>query len=148
VTAEVPSPIYYDSPRTATATVDDLEHVELGYHFQALWMLPITDKLDVVLSGGPSVFNLEQGVVKSPQITEIGPPYSSVNMTVSQTTTTGSQVGFNIGADMTYRFANNVGVGAMIRYASATVSLTSDGGDTSDVKVGGFQFGGGLRIRF
>jgi hypothetical protein len=69
-------------------------------------------------------------------------------MTVSQATTTGSQIGFNIGADMTYRFANNFGIGAIVRYAAATVSLEPEGGDTADVKVGGFQFGGGLRIRF
>jgi hypothetical protein len=148
VQAQVPSPIYYDQPRTVTATVNDLEHVEEGYHFQALWMLPITDKLDIVFSGGPSIFNLKQGAVTSPQITEVGPPYTTVNMTVSQATTTGSQIGFNIGADMTYRFANNFGIGAIVRYAAATVSLEPEGGDTSDVKVGGFQFGGGLRIRF
>jgi hypothetical protein len=69
-------------------------------------------------------------------------------MTVSQTTTKGSQIGFNIGADLTYRFANNVGIGAILRYAAATVTLEPDGGESSDVKVGGFQFGGGLRIRF
>jgi hypothetical protein len=149
VTAQVPSPVYYDQPRTVTSTLDDLEHVEDGYHFQALYMLPMTDKLDIVFSGGPSLFNLKQGVVTSPQITEVGPPYSSVNMTVSQTTITGSEIGFNVGADVTFRVANNVGIGAMVRYTAATVSLTPEGGgDASDVKVGGFQFGGGLRIRF
>jgi hypothetical protein len=148
VTAQVPSPVYYDQPRTVTATLNDLEHVEEGYHFQALWMLPITDRLDIVFSGGPSVFSLKQGIVTSPQITEVGPPYTTVNMTVSQTTTKGSQIGFNVGADLTYRFANNVGVGAILRYAAATVSLEPDGSESSDVKVGGFQFGGGLRIRF
>jgi hypothetical protein len=148
VVAEVPSPIYYDQPRTATASISDLEHVEDGYHFQALWMLPITDKLDILLSGGPSMFSLKQGIVTSPQITEVGPPYTSVNMTVSQTSATGSQIGFNVGADLTYRFANNVGIGAMVRYATATVSLEPEGGTPADVKVGGFQFGGGLRIRF
>jgi hypothetical protein len=148
VTAQVPSPVYYDQPRTVTATLNDLEHVEEGYHFQALWMLPITDRLDIVFSGGPSVFSLKQGIVTSPQITEVGPPYTTVNMTVSQTTTKGSQIGFNVGADLTYRFANNVGIGAILRYAAATVTLEPDGGESSDVKVGGFQFGGGLRIRF
>jgi len=148
VNAEVPSPIYYDQPRKVTATVEDLDHVENGYHFQALWMLPITDKVDVVLSGGPSWFSLTQGIVTSPQITEVGPPYSTVNMTVSQTTTTGSQLGFNLGADLTFRVANNVGIGAMVRYAAATVTLEPADSDPSDVKVGGFQFGGGLRIRF
>jgi hypothetical protein len=36
------------------------------------------------------------------------------------------------------------GVGAFIRYAGATVDLPS----VSDLKVGGFQIGGGLRVRF
>jgi opacity protein-like surface antigen len=148
VTAQVPSPIYYDRPRTSSATVNDLEHVEDGYHFQALWMLPLTDRVDILLSGGPSWFSLTQGIVTSPQIAEVGPPYTSVNVTVSQSTTSGSQIGFNVGADLTYRFANNVGIGAMVRYTSATVGLTPQGGEPSDVKVGGFQFGGGLRLRF
>jgi opacity protein-like surface antigen len=148
VAAEVPSPLYYDQPRTATAAVDDLEHVENGYHFQALWMLPIADTVDIILSGGPTIFSLRQGVVTSPQITEIGPPYTNVNVTVSQTIATGSRIGFNVGADLTYRFANNIGIGAMVRYAASTVSLEPEGSGPIEVKAGGFQFGGGLRIRF
>jgi hypothetical protein len=149
IEAKVPSPVYYDQPRTATASLNALDHTENGYHFQALWMLPISDTVDIVLSGGPSWYSLTQGVVTSPQITEVGPPYSSVNMTVSQTATTGSEIGFNVGADLTFRFANNFGVGGIVRYTSATVTLTSEGSDNSSkVKVGGFQVGGGLRIRF
>jgi hypothetical protein len=149
VVAKVPSPIYYDQPRTATASLNALDHTENAYHFQALWMLPITDKVDVMISGGPTWFSLTQGVVTSPQITEVGPPYTTVNMTVSQSTLTASKMGFNVGADLTFRFANNFGVGGMLRYSSATVTLESAGSDaTSDVKVGGFQVGGGIRIRF
>jgi hypothetical protein len=148
VSAEVPSPIYYDQPRKATSTATGLEHVEQGYHFQAIWMLPITDKFDVVFSGGPTLFQLSQGVVTTPKIEEVGPPYTTVKMTTSTVTVSDSQIGFNVGADLTYRFANNFGVGAMVRYAAATVSLTPEGGPALDVKVGGFQLGGGLRVRF
>jgi hypothetical protein len=149
VVAKVPSPIYYDQPRTATASLNALDHTENAYHFQALWMLPITDKVDVMISGGPSWFSLTQGIVTSPQITEVGPPYTTVNMTVAQSTLTASKMGFNVGADLTFRFANNFGVGGMVRYSTATVTLESTGSDaTSDVKVGGFQVGGGIRVRF
>jgi len=148
VTATVPSPIVYDQPRTANSTATGLKHVEQGYHFQAVWMLPITDKFDVVFSGGPTLFQLEQDLVTSPQISEVGPPYSAVNLTMSTVTMSDSQIGFNVGADLTYRFANNVGVGAMVRYAAATVGLAPEGGSALDVKVGGFQIGGGIRLRF
>jgi hypothetical protein len=148
VTAQVPSPIVYDQPRTANTAVTGLEHVEQGFHFQAIWLLPITDKFDVMFSGGPTLFQLSQGVVSTPQVSEVGPPYTAVNLTTSTAVATGSTVGFNVGADLSYRFANNLGVGAMVRYTAATVGLTPEGGSALDVKVGGFQLGGGLRIRF
>jgi len=148
VSAEVPSPLVNGQPRKATSTLTELEHIEKGFHMQAIWMLPVSDKLDVVLSGGPTFFQLSQGVVTTPKISEVGPPYTTVNMTVSMLTVSDSQIGFNVGADLTYRFANNVGVGAMVRYAAATVGLTPEGGPALDVKVGGFQVGGGLRLRF
>jgi hypothetical protein len=148
VNAEVPSPVVKGQPRKATSTLAELEHIEKSLHFQAIWMLPVTDKFDVVLSGGPTWFHLSQGVVTTPMIWEVGPPYTTVNMTTSMVTVSDSQIGFNVGADLTYRFANNFGVGAMVRYARATAGLTLDDGSALDVKVGGFQIGGGLRIRF
>ena len=148
VDASIPSPIYYDKPRAVNAQVDDLDHIEDGYHFQLVWMLPVTDRFDVVFSGGPSVFNLKQGVLTEYSYSEVGSPWTTVNLTASQTTATGSQLGFNVGADLTFRFANNVGVGAMMRYTAATVSVEPPGGTALDVKVGGFQIGGGLRLRF
>ena len=148
VETRVPSPIYYDQLRTATASLDGLGHTENGYHFHVLWMLPVSDRVDFVLSGGPSWYSLTQGVVGPPHITEVGPPYTSVNVTVSESTATGGEFGFNVGVDLTFRFANNFGIGGMARYTAATVALTPEGSDAYDVKVGGFQFGGGLRIRF
>jgi len=148
VGAEIPSPLVYDQPRTATSALTGAEHVEKSFHFQAIWMLPVSDKLDVVVSGGPTLFQLTQGTVTTPTFAEVGPPYNTVNLKASMVIATGSQIGFNVGADLTYRFANNVGVGAMVRYAAATVGLTPEGGPALDVKVGGFQLGGGLRLRF
>jgi hypothetical protein len=149
VNLEVPSPLVYDQPRSVSSTLTGLQHVEEGFHFQAIWLLPITDKFDVVFSGGPTLFQLSQDVVTTPVAwSEVGPPYTTVNMTASPVTASGSQIGFNVGADLTYRFANNVGVGAMVRYAAATVGLAPEGGSALDVKVGGFQIGGGLRLRF
>jgi hypothetical protein len=148
VTAQVPHPLLYEQPRTATATVDALEHLEQGFHFQVLWLLPISDKLDVTFSAGPSMFRLNQGSVSTPTITEVGPPYTSVNMTTKTVTTTGSRIGFNIGADLAYHITNTLGVGAQLRYAAATFNLEPEPGATLSVKAGGFQFGGGLRVRF
>ena len=148
VTASVPSPLVYDSFRSATATVASLDHVEQAYHFQLIWLLPITDRLDVTFSGGPTAFRLKQGTVLTPTVAEVGAPYTSVNLTTTAADTTGSRMGFNVGADLSYRFANHLGVGAMVRYSGRTFGLTPTGGSKIDVKVGGLQFGAGLRLRF
>jgi hypothetical protein len=149
VTAKVPNPIVYGQLRTASASLDGLEHVEQGFHFQAIFMLPLTETFDVVFSGGPTLFSLSQGTVATPVAwSEVGPPYTTVNLAPSAVTRSESQIGFNVGADFTYRFTKNLGAGGMIRYSAATVGLPQEGGSALDVKVGGFQVGGGLRLRF
>jgi len=148
VSASIPSPLIYDSFRSATASVSDLEHVEQAFHFHAIWMLPITDKFGVTFSAGPTVFRLKQGSVLSTTWAEVGSPYTSVTVTPTWGETTGSRVGFNVGADVWYRFVNHLGIGATVRYAGKTFDLEPEGGNPMDVKVGGLQFGAGLRIRF
>jgi hypothetical protein len=58
-----------------------------------------------------------------------------------------SKVGINVGGDVAYFFSRQVGVGASFMYAGTTVEMTLPSG-TSDVKAGGGQIGGGLRLRF
>ena len=148
VTASVPSPLVYDAPRSASAKVEDLKHTEQAFHFQLVWLLPITDRVDVAFSGGPTAFKLTQGTVLTPTVAEAGPPYTSVSLTTTAAETTANRIGFNVGADLTYRFANNLGIGAMIRYSGRTIGLEPVGGAPIDVKVGGLQVGAGLRLRF
>jgi hypothetical protein len=146
--SEIPSPLVYDQPRKATSTAGDLVHREQGFHFQALWMLPVTDKFDVILGGGPTVYSLKQGTVVTPIWSEVGPPYTSVNVTLQQAETTATRIGFNVGADLSYRFTNTFGIGGLARYTTANFELEPEGGATMKVRVGGFQLAGGLRIRF
>jgi hypothetical protein len=47
-----------------------------------------------------------------------------------------------------YFFSRQVGVGFTVQVAGATVALPSTGGGTTEVKAGGLQAGGGLRLRF
>jgi len=146
--ASVPHPLIYDRPRTATAAVTGLKHEEGQVHLSFLWMLPLTDKLDVAVFGGPTFFQLTQGVIGAPTFTEVGPPYTSITMSVAQAEVSANKTGANVGADVTFKFMKNLGVGGFIRWAGAKVSVTPPGGTAFSVNVGGFQFGGGARVRF
>ena len=56
--------------------------------------------------------------------------------------------GFNIGADMTYAVTPTIGVAALMRYTRGTVEFNISDTQTADVKAGGFQIGGGVRLKF
>jgi hypothetical protein len=59
-----------------------------------------------------------------------------------------NKVGFNAGGDVAFIFSRQVGFGFTAQFAGATVDLPSAFGGTTDVKAGGMQAGGGLRLRF
>ena len=59
-----------------------------------------------------------------------------------------SGLGFNIGADMTYSIHQNIGAGLLLRYTYGSIGFDLGNGETSDIKVGGFQIAVGARVRF
>ena len=124
-----------------TATLSSAKHTENAIHISGVWMVPVTDKIEVGISAGPSVFMLKQDVPDSLSVSEPGPSVQSVGSSrVSKTTG-----GFNAGLDVTYLLTQKVGAGLLARYTWGSAKL----GDSADsLTVGGFQLGGGLRLRF
>jgi hypothetical protein len=53
----------------------------------------------------------------------------------------------NVGGDVAYFSTPHVGVGGTAQSTGATFEMTVPSG-TADVKAGGLQVGGGLRLRF
>lgn len=141
VSASIPSPVFYDQPRAVTASAADLNHTEHGIHLMAVWMVPVTDKIDVGISAGPTVFQVKQDLPGALNITEPGPSVTGVDVTEINKTT----IGLNIGVDVTYLVTKKIGVGGLARYTRGSADLD---GATEKLTVGGFQIGGGLRIRF
>jgi opacity protein-like surface antigen len=150
ITAQVPHPVFFDTLRTATATVSDLEHKERAVHLQAMWHVPVTVEFDVTLFAGPTFFNIEEQLIESVTPTEVGGDFSQVNLEpIGIASQKESAVGFNLGVDTRYMFTRNIGLGALLRYTHGSVTLTSPTGN-EDIKndVGGFDIAGGLRFRF
>ena len=141
VTASVPDPAFFDRPRAVTASASSLEHSESVINLSGVWMVPVTDKIEVGVSAGPSIFIVKQDVPSSLQISEPGPTVSTVNVnSVSKTT-----VGVNFGVDVAYMINKRYGVGGIARYTWGSADIE---GASDSLTVGGFQIGGGLRVRF
>jgi len=151
VTGSVPHPIFFNRPRNFTATSGGLFRRENATHLSIGWIVPITPKLDVLISGGPSFFRLEQDVVSDVTIAERGGAFTEVVVAPTTVTQKRSAVGYNIAADATYILWQNdsvrLGAGGFFRYAEAKTDvrlLVSD----FDTTIGGMQFGFGARMRF
>lgn len=148
----IPHPLIFDQFRTFSVTADGLDHKENNIHLFATWLLPVTEQFDVTLSAGPSFFNISQGFIRNVSFTE-APPFTSVNVDrIEIENRDETAIGFNIGADAIYsvgRFGNaDLGVGANLRYSYGKTDFDISAGDELSVKGGGFQIGGGVKVRF
>jgi hypothetical protein len=151
ITGTVPNPIFFNQPRQLNATATELQRKELAGHLQFGWLVPVSEKFDVLVFGGPSWFRLEQEVVSDVTVAERGLPFTEVVVQPTITNRKKSVVGYNIGADATYIIWQNdrvrLGAGGFLRFtgASTTVLLMTTEAETD---LGGAQFGFGLRFRF
>ena len=151
LTGSIPSPVFFNRPRTLNETVTGLDRKEQATHLQIGWVIPIGQKVDVLLSGGPSFFRLTQEVVSDVRIGEQGGAFTTVVATPTVTERKKSQTGFNVGADATYIVWQNdsirIGAGGFVRFTGTEMDI--DMLTTSQpTEVGGVQFGFGARLRF
>ncbi len=144
----IPHPFFFNRPRAIDGEITGLSREELAVHVQARALLPAGARVLVAVFGGPSFFQVKQGVV-----TDIGYvesyPYDTASLGSATTTTPSkSAVGFNVGADVGFFFTRQIGVGVAATFTGASVDVPGLAGGTRQVKAGGAQVGGGLRIRF
>ena len=144
INASLPHPLFFDQPRNVSSTQSGAKHSENVVHLAAIWMMPVANKLDVGIFGGPSIFAVEQDTVETVTVTETAdlahPAVSAPLNRVSKTT-----VGVNFGADVQYMITKRYGVGGLARVALGSVSIP---GAKDSLGVGGFQLAVGGRVRF
>ena len=153
INGTVPSPLYYNSARSATHSLaSDLEHRQLGVHLMAVYVYPITETIDVAFFGGPSIFKVSQDLVSGETLGAEASPFDAISINgVTRTTSQKTGIGGNVGVDVTYMLTDMIGVGGLIRYTAASISPDAPDGVTitpTSFDVGGLQVGGGLRLRF
>lgn len=156
VVARVPHPLVLNRPREVTQTIPDLKHSENAYHLAAMWMFPLGEDLTLGVGGGPSFVSVSHEFATSAGVQETGtaPEFATValkDVTFTRGRKTGTTI--NVGADLNYNLPVNLGqagkLGATLglRYAGGNVDVPIPSGET-EVKYGGMQIWGGLRVSF
>ncbi len=146
-TARVPHPFYFRRHRQVTGpTATDRTDTQIDIHGTAI--LPTGRRVRVMVFGGPTVVQVQQGLVTG-VTTRDSYPYNTVTFqSYTKQRHNVSAIGFNVGVDVSYFFSDYIGVGGLVRYSRATVDFTAADGDTLQVVTGGPYVGGGLRIKF
>jgi hypothetical protein len=151
----VPHPYFFNASTTAANVTDSaLTRTEGTVNIQAMVSALNTDRLRVRVFGGPSFFRLKADMVQDIEFDQAATIFSRANFVsitgYDKVEAEGTGIGFHAGADMSVFFTRVVGVGAFGRYSRGTVSLDPEPMSevAQDVRVGGFQTGGGLRLRF
>lgn len=147
-TSRVPHPFFFDTPRDVTGDATGVKRTETAAHVQAMYLISTGGRLRVVLSGGPSFFNVEQDLVSEIVVTETYPFDTAAFGSATKTTAKGSAVAFNVGADVLWMFGKTIGAGGLVRFSKASIDLDAPNNRTVPVDAGGFFAGGGIRVLF
>lgn len=167
LSATIPSPFFFNEFASVTKELP-LRRQEDAIHLQAIYRIPVTQKLQFGLMGGPTHFRCRDDVVSRFALTGLiaqDLDWSVDFKEIVQTVDDDSVWGFNLGADVVYLMTKYVGVTAMVRYGRAshktvnaftsTDRLFDDGvwggGRPSGSLTndhGGLQWNGGLTFRF
>jgi hypothetical protein len=148
IAGAIPSPFAFNTPRPLSGTAASLERREVAVHVQAAYVVS-AGRLDVAISGGPSVFAVRQDLVSAVAYTESYPFDTATFTGATVTGVSATKVGFNVGADVGFKFSAHVGVGGLVRYTRASMTFplaNAVPGVSAD--AGGLHAGGGIRFWF
>jgi len=139
VAASIPDPIFVNRHLATTAIASDMGQTTVAVNFQAVYMLPLTDRMDLSFFLGPSVLHVKQDFVSA----TVASGTQNLSISPSGESATTAKAG-TLGFDLSYKVTGPFRAGIFVRYAGGKVDLPS----RADLKVGGVQYGVGIRTRF
>ena len=159
LTGTVPHPLFYERPRALLSQLDGYHRTQTGIHAHAVWTVPVSERFDVALSAGPSLFLVTQDRVSEVVVTLPGPTHEEFQVEPTAKSVAERAYGTNAGVDVTYHLFRQLepgavfwtaGLGFFVRWTGATVRFSSevDRAQSASSDVGGLQYGAGLRLRF
>lgn len=148
ISAQLPHPFFFNRLRPLEGTAPSLSRSETTVHVGALWMKPLSRKLLLTLSGGPSFVSYKQDVVSAVAVSEAY-PYDSVQLSRAITAQRdGTAIGAFGSGEVYYKLTGHLAVGGGARFSRATDDVETGTDQSVSIKTGGLQVGGGVRFLF
>ncbi len=147
ISARIPHPFLIAHHRNVEGTLS-ARHEESALHVNAAYVVPATERVYFALSAGPTYFSVKQRVVKTVSVMESYPYDTAAFASADVEVLKRSGWGFNAAVDLGWMFNRNFGVGGLLRYSKATLSLKPTGRVARDIDAGGLHAGVGARVAF
>jgi hypothetical protein len=148
VSAQLPHPFFFGRLRPLDGTAPGLSRSETAVHVGALWMKPLSRKLLLTLSGGPSFISYRQEVVTVLGLNEAY-PYDSVQLSrTSMSERDGTAIGGFGAGEVYYKVTRQFAVGGGARFSRAADDVETGTDQFVSITTGGLQVGGGVRFLF
>ena len=148
VTINLPHPFLLNQYRAAGPQTLDLRQRQRATHIQFVIPIPVPlwERLEFTMAGGPSFINITQGAVTNIDVSEVGPPYDSVKVNLMDSEEyVVNGFGVNIGFDVTCMLTNHLGAGVFVRSVIGSIDMPVPG---SKVSLDAVQAGAGIRVKF
>jgi hypothetical protein len=146
VVAQIPYPFEFGRFREVSGTSAGLDRTELAYHVQLRYSRPLGQRVRLVVSGGPSIFNVRRQLLSEVQVDEEYPYDTATFRSATSHVAKGTGIGAHAEADVTWAFGRHAGIGFLLRYNRGSADL--NGPRSVTVDTGGIQSGVGLRLYF
>lgn len=140
----IPSPFFFGDSRTIERQIP-LTREENAVHFQAIYRIPITNRIQVGVFGGPTYFRCTDDLVSQFALRGlVGPGFdwSLEFRDIIQEAETDSVWGFNGGADVVYLFTRYLGLRGSLRYSRSSHETENAFTSTRDLVNAGVWGGG------
>jgi hypothetical protein len=153
--ASVPHPNFFNASASDTTDADqEFRRLEGSINFQLVGAADIGDSVRVRFFGGPTWFRVEQDLVSAIRYAQVFGIFTRLNEVAITTydleeKVEGTGWGYHVGGDVSVFFSRVVGIGAFVRYSRGTVEMIEPlAGSDIELRAGGLQAGGGLRLKF
>ncbi|HET9384194.1 MAG TPA: hypothetical protein VFO67_03535 [Gemmatimonadales bacterium] len=149
----IPHPLFFNAHATDARLGDTaLERTEGSVHIQAMIVAtPNSNRVRVRFFGGPTYFRVTQETVDTILYDQVFQFFGRLNVVeitnYEFSKSEGTGWGFHVGGDVGVFFTRIFGIGGFVKFSRGNVEL-SDFSGAFEVDAGGFQTGGGVRLKF
>jgi SH3 domain-containing protein len=148
VSGQVPHPFQFGQPRTIEGESSALRNEEQAIHLSALLIVPLGRRLEVSISGGPSLFMVRRGFVEQVEFAQ-DYPYDTARFTQAVSKESSEKAyGGHAGVDLMWLLTRDAGLGVFVRFTRGSIDFTTPSGGSLSLDAGGLQTGVAMRLGF